>query len=116
MSVTADRCWPCRHWFLALMILGGSQYGAYRFGQHEAERGYIEERHRLELAQAEREQQQQAALSALQTKLQAASKRVRQQTKNIEAKVDETSLSPDCTFSADGLRLWNAANAGGAAQ
>lgn len=114
MPVT--ECWPCRHWFLAAGCLAAGWYGAYRFGQHEAEQSHIEERHRLELAQAEREQQQQAALSALQTQLQAATKRARHQTKNIEAKVNETSLAPDCAFSTDGLMLWNAANAGGAAQ
>lgn len=114
MPVT--ECWPCRHWVLSWLILLGSWCAVYHIGHSDAEQASIDERHRLELAQAERERQQQAALSALQTQLQAATKRARHQTKTIEAKVNESSLAPDCAFSDDGLRLWNAANAGGAAE
>lgn len=113
MPVTS--CWACRHWFLSFLLLLGSWYAVYHIGQSEAEQAYIEARHRAELAQAEREQQQQAALSALQSKLQAVSRRARQQTHDIEAKTHEISLPSDCSFGDDGLRLWNAANAGGAA-
>lgn len=111
-----SQCWPARHWFLTSLLLTGSHYGAVEYGRAAADRAYIQERHQAELAQAERERQQQAALSALQTQLQAAAKRARQRTKTLEASVNASSLAPDCAFSDDGIRLWNAANAGGTAQ
>lgn len=114
MPVT--QCWPCRHWVLVGLALAATHYAAYEWGRGDAERTYTEERHAAELAQAERERQQQEALSRLQTQLQAATRKAQQRTRTLEAKVDASSLAPDCRLSDGGLSLWNAANDGGAAK
>lgn len=109
--------WAEQHWKLVLMVLAGALYGAYRAGEYRAEQSYLEERHKSEVQTVERERDLQKQISQAQTQATKTIEVVKWRTRTIREKVDEWAKSnpSDCRLDADGVRLWNAANAGAAA-
>lgn len=109
--------WAEQHWKLVLMVLAGALYGAYRAGEYRAEQSYLEERHKSEVQTVERERDLQKQISQAQTQATKTIEVVKWQTRTIREKVDDWAKTnpSDCHLDADGVRLWNAANAGAAA-
>lgn len=109
--------WAEQHWKLVLMVLAGALYGAYRAGEYRAEQSYLEERHKSEVQTVERERDLQKQISQAQTQATKTIEVVKWRTRTIREKVDDWAKTnpSDCHLDADGVRLWNAANAGAAA-
>lgn len=100
-----------------MLLMAGGLYGAYRVGEYRAEQAYIEERHQAEVKTVERERDLQKQIIQAQTQVAKTIEVVKWRTRTIREKVDEWAKanSSDCRLDVDGVRLWNAANAGAAA-
>ena len=109
--------WTEQHWKLVMLVMAGGLYGSYRLGEYRAEQAYIEERHQAEVKTVERERDLQKQISQAQTQATKTIEVVKWRTRTIREKVDEWAKTnpSDCRLDADGVRLWNAANAGAAA-
>lgn len=109
--------WAEQHWKLILLIMAGGLYGSYRLGEYRADQAYIEERHQAEAQAVKRERDLQKQISQAQTQVAKTVEVVKWRTRTIREKVDEWAKanSSDCRLDVDGVRLWNAANAGAAA-